>query len=342
MIQLTKKKKRFEEEGSEVLPARNRPFRLKQANPELLPDAAEPAEPKDLEPPEAPEAKGASPLPPPTTDAEGLQRAYDSPTDLYLDPQGTLHVSGTKGGFFGDEWMENYRYFGPGLVSKFGGMFAGMLSGVPTKGAGESYDVEAMGRYKELDDFMRAHPGQVKNFTGHSKGAAVVDKWMKNHPEFKGRARLYNTPYEDITASEGWKDRFIEARKDREDYYKGKFWGPSWLGDAIKNAEDAGQNFLETVTGLDKVKGMKERGEQRFVNEYDPASILDTSATVFQDPDWWKKAGSGFGHDYHNIAKNFAGFEPGKEMVGTLPARGIRGIIPIMPDSVLNPPKFDK
>ena len=57
-----------------------------------------------------------------------------------------------------------------------------MLSGVPApgaSGAGGSYDVDAMGRYKGLDGFVRAHPGQVKNFTGHSKGAAVVDKWMK-------------------------------------------------------------------------------------------------------------------------------------------------------------------
>ena len=85
MLKLTRKKKRFEEEGDEVLPMRNRLFQLKQAKPEpLVPDAAEPAEPKDLEPP------------PPTTDAEGLQCAYDSPTDLYLDPQGTLRVSGTR------------------------------------------------------------------------------------------------------------------------------------------------------------------------------------------------------------------------------------------------------
>ena len=97
-----------------------------------------------------------------------------------------------------------------------------MLSGTPVvsaSGAGDSYDVESMGRYKELGDFIRAQPGQVKNFTGHSKGAAVVDKWMKNNSGFQGKARLCNTPYEDITGSAGWKDKFNEARDIREDYY---------------------------------------------------------------------------------------------------------------------------
>jgi len=323
------KKKRFEEEGDEVLPAKNRTFTMKGQSQD---DPPKPDNPRPSPP--------SKPLPPSrTTDADGLQRAYDSPTNLYLDPQGTLHVSGTKGGFFDKEWVENYRYFGPGLVGKLGSMFGEMLSGAPVvnaSGAGDSYDVESMGRYKELDDFIRAHPGQVKNFTGHSKGAAVVDKWMKNNPGFQGKARLYNTPCEDITGSEGWKDKFNEARKSRDDYYKDKFWGPSWLGNAIKTAEDKGQDVLEEVTGLDKVKGMKERGEQRFAQEWDPASLLDNSATVYKDPDWWKKPGSGFGHDYHNEAKCYAGFDKGSEVIGNLPSRGNSGLC-VVPDFDGNP-----
>ena len=135
------KKKRFEEEGDEVLPAKNRTFTMKGQSEE---DPVKPDNPRPSPPPK--------PLPPSrTTDADGLQRAYDSPTNLYLDPEGTLHVSGTKGGFLGKEWVENYRYFGPGLVSKLGSMFGEMLSGTPVvnaSGAGDSYDVESMGRYK--------------------------------------------------------------------------------------------------------------------------------------------------------------------------------------------------
>ena len=326
------KKQRFDEEGTEVVPAKNRVFTLKgQAQ-------TNPVEPDDPGPSPQPE-----PGPPPkTTDTDGLERAYASPTNLYLDPQGTLHVSGTKGGFLGKEWIENYQYFGPGLASKLGSMFGAMVEGgvgVDTLGAGDSYNVESMGRYKEVDDFVRAHPGQVTNFTGHSKGAAVVDKWMKNNPGFEGRARLYNTPYEDITGSEAWKDKFNDARKRRGEYFKDKFLGPSWLGNVIKTVEDKGQDALEEVTGLNKVKGMNERHEQRFAQEWDPASILDTSATVYKDPDWWKKPGSGFGHDYHNVASHFAGFDEGKEVIGNLPSRGARGLV-VVPDFSTIPNDF--
>ncbi len=42
---------------------------------------------------------------------------------------------------------------------------------------------------------------------GHSKGSAVVDVWMKNHPDFGGKSTLYATPYEDVLGKEEWKDR---------------------------------------------------------------------------------------------------------------------------------------
>ena len=54
---------------------------------------------------------------------------------------------------------------------------------------------------------MKAHPGEVKNMVGHSKGAAVIDVWMKDHPEWTGKARLYGTPYEEVLGKEKWKDR---------------------------------------------------------------------------------------------------------------------------------------
>jgi hypothetical protein len=81
-------------------------------------------------------------------------------------------VSRTKGGFLGKEWIENYQYFGPGLASKLGSMFGAMVEGgvgVDTLGADDSYNVESMGRYKEVDDFVRAHPGQVKTSQGTAK-----------------------------------------------------------------------------------------------------------------------------------------------------------------------------
>ena len=36
-----------------------------------------------------------------TSDSEGLSQAYRADSGFYRDPAGTLHVSGTRGGFLG-------------------------------------------------------------------------------------------------------------------------------------------------------------------------------------------------------------------------------------------------
>ncbi len=54
---------------------------------------------------------------------------------------------------------------------------------------------------------------------------------------------------------------------------------------------------------------MKERGELRLTTQADPATLLDTSAQVINDPNWRKNAAKGFGHDYHTIARQRQGFE---------------------------------
>ena len=64
-----------------------------------------------------------------------------------------------------------------------------------------------------------------------------------------------------------------------------------------------------SLLGLDKVKGMRERNEERIAGYGDPVAALDSSAQVIYDPDWWKKPFLGFGHDYHTIAAGFAGFD---------------------------------
>jgi hypothetical protein len=140
---------------------------------------------------------------------------------------------------------------------------------------------------------------------GHSKGSAVIDVWTKNHPDWQGKTRLYATPYEDPLGKEEWKDRLntFNAVRDAE-YEKDPWKNPveKWLEDKVVAA---GTSFL----GLDKVKGMQERGETRITDAYDPVTMLDNSARVEQDPDWWKNADKGFGHDYHNIASRYSGFE---------------------------------
>ena len=100
-----RRKRRQFDEDADWLPQKDRLFVLKQ-------------------PPEVPEAK-ASPLPPPpppplppipeqktrTTDKEGLDRAYKTDNGFYRDPEGTLHVAGTRGGLLESDWIENYIKF---------------------------------------------------------------------------------------------------------------------------------------------------------------------------------------------------------------------------------------
>ena len=54
--------------------------------------------------------------------SEGLDMAYGDQSNIFLDPRGTLFVSGTKGGFLGQEWIENYKTMGVPLIQKMLGM----------------------------------------------------------------------------------------------------------------------------------------------------------------------------------------------------------------------------
>ena len=106
---------------------------------------------------------------------------------------GVLYVSGTKGSLLGSDWNENYRSFGIPLIRNI----ANLHILAPT-----SYDVTQMERSKGLNQFIKDNPGKVLNFVAHSKGSAVVDQWMKNNPDFSGKARLYSVPYDDPLGKE--------------------------------------------------------------------------------------------------------------------------------------------
>ncbi len=82
------------------------------------------------------------------------------------------------------------------------------------------HSIEENERYKQLDDFIKAHPGAVKSLVGHSKGSAVIDKWIQNHPEFGGKSSLHATPYEDLSGKVAWKDRLITFNAVRNAEYE--------------------------------------------------------------------------------------------------------------------------
>jgi hypothetical protein len=231
-----------------------------------------------------------------------------------LDGAGTLFVSGTKGHFWDKEWNENYRDFGEPLFKKFGATAEKMAKG-DAKGAFDTlanptvFDVSKQDRYKQVDAFMKANPDKVKNMVGHSKGSAVIDQYMREHPEFKGKARIYSTPNDDLAGREKIKDFLNTTRQERDDYYKDR----PWFQRAVNSVQDKEQDLLEWATGLDQVKGSKERGITRIANTGDFAGILDSSADRYTHGNPFKYLSGGGPHDYHEgIAQYNAGFNEAK------------------------------
>lgn len=217
----------------------------------------------------------------PDTDESGLDKAYADASNLHLDSNGTLFVAGTKGNFLGSEWIENYKTMGVPLLEN--------MLGIPA-----TYNIEDNERYKQMDHFIKMHPGQVKNLVGHSKGGAVIHTWMKNNPDFKGQSRIYSTPYEDFLGK--------EKAKSNIEYARGLY---NKVTDS--NTFDKGVDKLENIFGLDKVETVK--GETRIANVGDPAAFLDGSAERYthQNPLSYLKGGGP--HDYHEgIARLTSGF----------------------------------
>ena len=158
---------------------------------------------------------------------------------------------------------------------------------------------------KAPDQRLKDNPGQVDNFVAHSKAGSVVEKWMANHPERQGHARLHGTPHIDPIGSERFKDFLNQSRKDRDDLYKDSNFlvrGANWV-------LDKEQDYLEKYTGFDKVKGMKESRIERISGTMDPFTILDGSATRVTDPTWIYHLKDGAGHYFGNIADLYAGFD---------------------------------
>ena len=176
------------EDDTDWLPPKDRQFVLKQA---VAPAAEEEVRTK-------------------TTDKMGLDRAYKTESGFYRDPAGTLHVAGTRGGFLGSDWMENYRVYGPGLINKLGDMdgklASGKIDGREWLSDGQPFNIEDTNLFNSLDNYMQYNQGEVNDFVAHSKGSSVVEKWMENHPEFTGHARMYATPHIDVLGSENFKD----------------------------------------------------------------------------------------------------------------------------------------
>ena len=128
-------------------------------------------------------------------------------------------MAGTRGSFLGEGWVENYKVYGPSLFHTLKDYYGLLNSGkfeFKDWFAPESQpnNIEDTNMYKALDQYMKDNPGQVDNFVAHSKAASVVEKWMANHPEWQGHARLYGTPHIDPIGSAKFEDFLNQSRQE--------------------------------------------------------------------------------------------------------------------------------
>ena len=102
MVKATKRKKKIFDEEADWVPQKGRLFKMKARTKGQDPEE----DPKTTNTPvPAPPQKPRVAPPKLYSDSEGLDMAYADSSNLFLDSQGTLFVSGTKGGFLGQEWL---------------------------------------------------------------------------------------------------------------------------------------------------------------------------------------------------------------------------------------------
>ena len=78
-------------------------------------------------------------------------------------------MAGTRGSFVGEDWMENYKVYGPSLFNTLKDYYGLLNSGefgfkdwfAPES---QSNSIEDTKMYKALDQYMKNNPGQVDNF----------------------------------------------------------------------------------------------------------------------------------------------------------------------------------
>ncbi len=165
----------------------------------------------------------------PITDAEGLDRAYDSSGSIFASGE-VGYIAGTKGGFLDNDWLQNYKRIGFPFIT------------------GNKVHVEQTDRYKQARVFFAKHP-EGKTLVGHSLGGAVALELKKDNPDLTGR--IYGTPHYDPLDVDKIKDLFNETRKARDDYYKDKLF----VEKAVNWVYDREQDLFENLTGLDQYKG---------------------------------------------------------------------------------------
>ena len=82
------------------------------------------------------------------------------------------------------------------------------------------------------------------------------------------------------------------------------FKDKTWIEKAANSVQDKVDLFAY-ITGLDKIAGMRERGETRVANVGDFAALLDSSSDRYEHPNPFAHLSSGGPHDYHEGIASF-------------------------------------
>lgn len=258
---------------------------------------------------------------PKISDSEGLQRAYQTDSNIYIYGD-TMFISGTKGTpFISKDWQQNYKYIGiPFVKQQITDGFEKILGGIsfltgqpelaPVFGAVGKLAKNSMGentkeemkikvyetdRYKEALRVLQDNP-QIQKVVGHSLGGSVALELKKTYPNLTGR--VYSTPYWDPYGKE-----FIKGVLDRDRMYRDQRL-TQWYEIPEKMENDAIQTLTEKLTGLDNTKSIEDQGIERYRILGDPIASGDNSAqtSVISIGDALKY--NSLFHNYQEISKN--------------------------------------
>jgi hypothetical protein len=178
------------------------------------------------------------------SDAEGLKRAYASPSNTYMF-KGVLYVAGTKGGVFGSDMRENVKYIGiPNIESAivsnvtqlaktattvlFPGEQLAANIGFGIDMAAERYSmkdemkdltpaIESLTRFKDAEQAYLANKDYIQRVVGDSSGGAVIEALKSKYPDIIG-GNGYGSPIVDVfgrSKIKGFLQNEREARNAR-------------------------------------------------------------------------------------------------------------------------------
>lgn len=238
---------------------------------------------------------------PDITDAEGLRRAYETDSNVYVY-KGVEYVAGTKGGIFSSDMIENVKYIGipnvkSAIASNLQTLQNTILSGftlpeealmatigLGLKGAIKNQlmpnddkdtmkpDIESLTRFKNAEQAYLANKGYIQRVVGDSSGGAVIEQLKQKYPQIEG-GRGYGAPLVDVFGRSSAKT-FLEGEQAKRDADK------DWRN-VPENLVNSGFEYLiGKGLGLDSVKTPKETGIQQYRTAGDLVAGFNNSATT--------------------------------------------------------------